>query len=211
VTAAYVDQTAVETYLGRSLTAAEAAQFSTVADAATEAIDRYTGRSWQASTVTAELHTVLGRTVRLDVTPVSAISLVRMRSQAIGASWTTLADGTGYELLDAAGGLLALSGAYDVIASDSPGYGQILEVTYTVGGGVPAPITLAAEMLVAGSLASAQGVSNQAQGIKSYSVGGELSVTYFTSTELGNASASAALPAGVRALLDAYRRPVVFA
>lgn len=203
----YVADTDVETYLRRPLTAAEDAQFPTVAAAATQAIDRYTGCTWDGTAVVAELHTVLGPTLRTLRTPVTGISLVRTRPQSIGAAWATLVAGDTYELLDAAAGIILLSGRYDAIRTDDAVvYGRMAEVTYTVPGTVPAPVLLAAEMLVAGMLASAQATANQAQGIRQYSVGAELTVQYFDSA----ATATAALPPSVRALLDQYRRPVMF-
>jgi hypothetical protein len=196
----YIDATALETYLGRVLTAAEAAQADTVIGAAEAAIDRYTGRTWSGTSVVDERHTIYGKSVYLNRKPVAAISSVTLRSPEIGATAIAQVSGSGYELLDAARGLLLVQAARNTI----------LTVSYTVTVDVPDPIILAAQTLAAGWLGSAAATANQAQGIKSYSVGGELDVTYFTAAE-GGAASSAMLPAGVRTLLDPYRRPLVFA
>lgn len=212
----YLTQADLETYLQRALTTEEAAHFdATVADAVTAAIDRYTGRTWDGSTVTAELQTVLGREVYLDRKPVTAVSLVRTRPRAIGADWTTLTAGETYELIDAAAGLLLVSGRYDVITPSYGAYGHDLEVTYTVGGDLPpAPVTLAAEMLAASMLASgsAAGTTGASGSIKRFSVDGE-SVEFDTSTSTSSTSTSASggMTADVMALLDLYKRPVMFA
>ncbi len=192
----YIDATDLETYLGRSLTVAEAAQAATVIGAAEEAIDRYTGRTWSGTSVVDERHTIYGQSVYLNRKPVAAISSLTLRSPEIGATAVAQMLGTGYELLDATRGLLLVQASR----------GTILTVTYTVTVSVPDSITLAAQMLAAGMLGSAAATANQAQGIKRYSVGGELTVEYFDTA----ASTGASLPSGVRALLDAYRRPLVF-
>lgn len=207
----YIADTDLEAYLGRALTAAEDAQFPAVAAAVTQVIDRYTGRTWDGSGVTGELHTLLGPTVTLARPPVTAVTQVRARAASIGATWRVLTAGSEYELLDPGAGLLAVAGpgyGADVITTDGgTGAGSMVEVSYTVPGTVPAPVKLAAEQLAAGLLAGASAAANQAQGIKRYSVGGELTVEYFDEASTD----SAALPAAVRSLLDQYRRPVVFA
>lgn len=211
---AYCDSADLEAFLGRALTDAEAAQADDVIDAATDLIDGYTGRSWRATAITAELHTVLGRTLRLDHPPVSAISLLRTRPQAIGAAWATLASGTGYELIDASAGLLLLSGTYDVITTTASScYGQMIEATYTSGAAVPAPVKLAAEMLAAGLLAGglASGTSAASGVVKRFTVDGETVEFDTSSTTSGGTGTSTGLPSDVASLLAPYKRAVMFA
>lgn len=196
--AAYIVDTDLEAFLGRALTAAEDAQFATAEAAVRGMIDRYTGRSWDGGTIDDELHTVLGPTLTLARRPVTAITTVRARAARIGATWATLTANTHYELIDALNGILYVSSVHETV----------LEVTYTVGTTLPGPVKLAAEIMAASMLAGgiASGSANAAlAGVKRWSVDGE-SIEYATT----NSSAAGAIPADARALLDAYRKPVVF-
>jgi hypothetical protein len=190
---AYIDQADLSAYLGRALTDAEAAQADTVIDAACAAIDRYLGRGWDPGTVEDELHTVQSPTIRLRRAPVAAVTTVRARPAYLGAAWSTLTAGTHYELVDAENGVVFVSSAD----------GTILEFTYTATDTAPAPVVLAAQVLSAAWLTGSAGV-HRAQGIRRYSIGGELSVEYADTVGGG-------LPPEVTRLLAGYRRLVRFA
>lgn len=206
---AYADANSLENYLGRVLTSAESDQVDAVCDTATELIDRYTGKTWQGTTVTGEQHTIYGASITLKRAPVSAISSLTLRAPVAGATVTTLVAGIDYELLNTQTGRVLLTGYNPdpVVNASWYRHGSIASVTYTVPSTVPPPVSMAANMLAASLLGTSQAVANQAQGIKRYSVGGELDVTYFDTA----ATTAASLPTGVRSLLDQYRRPVVFA
>lgn len=205
---AYADATSLELYLGRDLTDAEALQATAVCDAATEQIEGYTGKTWQGTTITGEQHTVYGVTITLSRTPVASISSITLRYPSVGMTPVTLVAGTDYEILNAQTGqvLLASYNLDPIINASHYRQGSILTVNYTITVVVPASIALAANMLAAYLLLPTGGDENQQLGIKSYSVGQELSVTYFDR----NAS-SGSLPDGVKALLAPYRPRVVFA
>lgn len=197
--------------LGRPLSADEYAQVASLLEAAEDAIERTTGRSWLvASPVTDELHALEGPLVYLRQAPVTAISAASVRPAGIGGVWTALAAGVGYELIDARVGLL-LVGAWPndvVINTTSVGRESLLRVTYTVAGptAVPPLAKRATALLAARWVAS--GVGSATAGAKSISVGqGDLAITYH---DTATSTATYALPPDVEALLRPLRR-VVFA
>lgn len=159
----YTTNALVGEELGRSLTVGQQTQADGLIEEAEALVDGLTGRAWAtASPVVAELHVVQGRIVYLDHPPVSAVQAVTIRSAAIGAVPSTLVAGVGYELLDAANGILAIGGysSVDVVAGGAYGsadltlggfyaLGALVAVTYTASVPVPADIRRATTMLVA--------------------------------------------------------------
>lgn len=137
---AYTNATNIAAYLGVTLTAGQVTQAGITAQAASDWIDGYLGRSWQAaSPVSGEVHAVNGDRVYLDHRPVSAITTVETRADVIGASYTALAAGQ-YELLDPTNGVLQLQGWGDYLA----------RIAYThTGTAPPSHIALAATMIAA--------------------------------------------------------------
>lgn len=137
---AYTDATKIAAYLGVTLTSPQQTQAGITAQAASDWIDWWLGRSWQAaSPVTGEVHTVNGDRVYLDHRPVSAITTVETRADAIGASYTTLAAGQ-YELLDPTNGVLSVIGWGDYLA----------RIAYThTGTAPPSHIAFAATIIAA--------------------------------------------------------------
>lgn len=161
--APYTDATKIANYLGVTLTSPQQTQAGVVAQAASDWIDEYKGRSWQAATpVTDELHTVYGDRVYLNHRPVTAVSAVKTRGDYADADLTTLAAGQ-YELLDAANGVLLVQGW--------AGSGALALVTYThtAGSTVPSTIALAATMIAASWLAPT--LAPQTNGLASVAVG----------------------------------------
>jgi hypothetical protein len=139
---AYTTASLIAAYLGVTLTTAQQTQAGLAAQAASDWIDTYKGRSWQgASPVTGEVHTVIGDAVYLDNRPVAAITSVETRAAVIGASYTTLAAGQ-YELIDADAGLLQLVGWGDYLA----------RVAYTHTGTTPPSHIAFAATIIAASL-----------------------------------------------------------
>jgi hypothetical protein len=184
-------------------------------EAAEDAIDRYTGRAWLVpSPATGERHRA-GRdgVVWLDRTPMLAVTAVSARPAQVGGLSTVLVDGTDYELADATDGvLLVRSGVL----------GQYLSVDYTHENPLPVPPVVAQvclEMSVRATVASSVGSSSGtagalAAGIKSYSVGQELQVTFADTAASGSAGAASSggvtVPADLLGQLAAVRlvRPV---
>lgn len=138
--AAYTDAARIANYLGVVLTGDQQTQAGVLAQAASDWIDGYKGRSWQAvSPVTGEVQPVNGDRVYLAHRPVVAVTSVETRGNYIGAAYTPLAAGQ-YELLDADAGVLRLIGWGSYLA----------RVAYTHAASAPPPvIALAATMIAA--------------------------------------------------------------
>jgi hypothetical protein len=182
-------------------------QFNTVLAQVEAYIDRFTGRSWLIpSAVNNELHTVTGRYLYLDHSPVTAVTSMAVRLASVGASYTTLTSGTNYELIDGPNGIVLLSGGgppwgYDVVVNTTEIAGYILKVSYTTSTPVPADIEHAATLLVSDWLWGSRHTDRR--GIKSSSVstsGDQFSVAYSTDN----------VPAEVRRILNSHKA-VVFA
>ena len=191
---AYTDANKIAAYLGVTLTGAQQTQAGVMADAATAWIDRYLGRSWQAtSPVTDELHAIIGDRVYLTHRPVVAVSSVKTRAIYEGATITTLS-ASQYELLDAASGLVLLEGwtsGADVLA--------LTTYTHSVST-APADVQLAASMIAAGWLGGA--LNPGTAGVESLSVGqNDVSVKY--------SATRSDVPAEARSILNGYRSIVV--
>lgn len=133
----YTSALLVAREMATDLTAEQLDQCANLIEAAELEVDRETGRSWlTTSPVTNELHTIEGRHVYLNHRPVTAVTAVSARPLSVGGAATTLTAGVGYELIDAANGILLLSGyGYPtdvVINTEYDGYhGYLLSVTYT--------------------------------------------------------------------------------
>lgn len=178
----------------------------TLLEAAENWIDRRTSRAWLGSTVTGEPHTLTGDQplIWLRQAPVTALITVTARSLWAGSVVSPLPS-SAYELMDPARGKVLVSSSY---------YYSQLAVSYTTSAPVPADIQLAATLLVAswarpmiGNAAASGSRPNplvlQSQGIKSYSIGQDLSVIFQDNG--GTASATMAAPIEVLRLVDQYR------
>lgn len=161
--AAYTDATKIANYLGVTLTAGQITQAGVTAQAASDWIDQYKGKSWQiASPVTDELHTMVRDRVYLNNRPVAAISSVKTRAETfVGFGWTTLASGQ-YELLDATNGVLLIQGW-------SASSQALVQVSYTHTASLPSHIALAATMIAASWLHPTLNPSTN--GVESVAVG----------------------------------------
>lgn len=187
---AYTDAAKIANYLGVALTSAQQNQAGIAAQAASDWIDSFKGKSWQAATpVTDELHTLVGDRVYLNNRPVASISSVKTRAAAfVGFSWTTL-DASQYELLDAANGVLAIGGW----SSSSEALVQV-SYTHTAGSNVPSQIAFAATIIAASLLGPT--LRPNTAGLESVSVGqGDVQVKF--SVDYG------AVPSEAMALLGA--------
>lgn len=132
--------------------------------------------------------------VYLKVAPVTAVSAVRARFLSLGATIYTLAV-SDYELVDAAQGWLLVSTNW---------VGYRLSIDYTVNVPIPADITLAAtQMVVSWIQPMLYGTDSKAlSGIKSYSIGQDLSVTF---QDVGKVMVMS-VPDSARALVDQHRK-----
>lgn len=191
---AYADATSLALYLGRDLTAAEAASASAACAAATDYIDRYVGKSWQGVSVSGELQTVYAPTVRLDRAPVASVASVTARSLVVGETPRVLVAGTGYELIDTLNGML--------LVNESEG--TILTVSYVVGSPAPASIAQAANIIAAQFLVSAPAYSKQVRGIQKLKAD-SAEITY------DPIETALSIPPTAQVLLDAYRPGFSFA
>ena len=190
---AYTDATAIAGYLGLTLTSPQQTQATTLAAAATAWIDRYTGRSWQASSPVAdELHELVGDTVYLTNRPVTAVTSVKTRERFADAGTTTL-DASQYELLDATNGVLLIMGW--------AGAGRLALVTYTHSvSAAPDDVELAATMIAAAWLS--QALRPSTEGVEQISVGqNDISVKF--------AATRGDVPMAALSILNAYRRVVI--
>jgi hypothetical protein len=160
---AYTDSAKIANYLGVTLTGPQQNQAGVAAQAASDWIDLFKARTWQAATpVTDELHTLIGDRVYLNSRPVATITTVKTRASAfVGFGWTTLAVGQ-YELLDATNGVLLIQGWS--ASSDA-----LVQVSYTHATQPPAQIAFAATMIAASLLGPT--IRPNTSGLESVSVG----------------------------------------
>lgn len=204
----YSTSALVQDELGRTLTAPQFAMIDGLLESAEAMIDRYTGRAWLlTSPVTDELHVLIAPIIYLTNTPVATVSAVSIRSSAIGAAWTALVAGSGFELLDPAAGVLELSSypLSDVVTRPAYSPGNLARVSYTFTSPspVPADVRRAATLLVASWMTDRLDPASAAY--ESVSVAqGDIAITYKADTSTGG------LPDQVAAILRSWRR-VVFA
>ena len=191
---AYCSAASLATFLQRALTAAETASAAAVCAAASDYIDHYLGRSWQAATVTDEVQTVERRDVFLDVYPVVSVTSVTGRAPFVGDPPVTLTADVDYEMIDPSAGRLLVSVAL----------GTVLTVTYTVDSMVPGDIAQAANIIAASYLIATPAASLKTRGIQKLKAG-SAEITY------DPIDASVPLPPAAMTLLAAYRPVVVFA
>jgi len=192
---AYTDATKIAAYLGVTLTSPQQTQAGIAAQAASDWIDEYKGRSWQvASPVTDELHTLTGDRVYLNNRPVAAVSSVKTRAAAfVGIGWTTLATSQ-YELLDAANGVLLIQGW-------SASSQALVQVSYThTGTTPPSQIGLAATIIAASLLGPT--LRPNTAGLDSVSVG-QNDVAVKFSVDYGSVPSEAMALLGGRAIVVA--------
>lgn len=188
----YTNTTLVAEELGRTLTSDQTTQAAGLIDEAEAFIDHKTGRAWMVPSPSTEILTVPDDSVvRLTNRPVTAVSSVSVRAAAIGATSTALVAGTSYELLDAAGGLLLVSGYAGYVAT----------VSYSHATPAPADIRRAATLLVAHWLLPR--LLPDLQGVRRLSVGGELDMEAF-----GGVDGPPGPPPAVMDILTGYRKMV---
>lgn len=190
--------------MGTDLTAAQLDQAADLIEDAESFADRITGRTWLVSSVTDEWHRLTGPEVHLNLRPVSAVSSVKLRRLAVGATDSVLAAGSGYELVDPTNGVVLLSavsfGWSDPVINTEDWSGPyVVKVSYTAAAVVPGAIRRGVTKLVAYWMAQRTSAVGT-EGIKSYSVGDELSVTYKDDDET-----SSDIPSEILSLFRQYR------
>lgn len=187
---AYATAADVEVFLNQPFVGDQEDAATALVAAASDHVDRYTGRTWVAATVTGEVQTVRDGRIRLDRAPVASVASLAVRAPYLGATPLTLTSPTGYELIDAATGLLLVSAAT----------GDLATVTYTTTPVVPADIKQAVVMLAASWLSP--GLNAQGRTYSKIRAG---------SAELTFRDTDLPTPPGVAAILDGYRSGLVFA
>lgn len=191
--AAYTDATKIAAYLGVTLTAGQITQAGVLAQAASDWIDEYKGRSWQDDgSVTDELHEIVGATVYLKNRPVSAVSAVSVRQRYADAPVTALA-ASQYELLDATNGVLLILGWAIT--------GALVLVSYThTATTAPTTVQLAATMIAASW--AGPSLAPQSNGLEQVAVGQNDVVVRFKA-DRGDVPAEAMRLLGRRAVVIA--------
>lgn len=185
----YCTYTDVQNELGLVFTSDQQTQCTALIAQGDDWINTYTGRVWATTTaITDELHAIEGRFFYIDRAPIGSLTTVKVRSQAVGATQTTLTSGTDYELLSAAQGIIALASDYE---------DAYALVSYTPAVTVPGRIVRASVLLASAWMGSR--LSDVPVGVKRYEVGNELVV------EMADGSVSA-VPSSVTDILAGSRR-----
>jgi hypothetical protein len=194
---AYVSPDLVAQALGATFTAAQEAAALDLCGAATEWIDSYTERSWQAAVVTDEMHRLVGTDVFLRQIPVVTVASATLETPAITDEASVLVSGTDYRLIDAAIGWLRTNGVF----------GDVLRVSYTAQGLVPASVQQAAIGLVAVGLTPTLASDSLGGAISRISLAaGDVEMSYANWRQTG------VVPQSVKDWLAPYRRrPIVVA
>jgi hypothetical protein len=192
--ASYTDASKIAAYLGVTLTSPQQTQAGIAAQAASDWIDTYKGRSWQAaSPIADELHSIVGDRVYLDHVPVASVTSVKTRAAAfVGFGWTAL-DASQYELLDATNGVLLIEGW-------SASSQALVQVSYTHTAAVPSQIAMAATIIAASLLGPT--LRPNTSGLDSVSVGqNDIAVKF--SVDYGSVPSEAMTLLGGRAVVIA--------
>jgi len=183
------DPGTVERHLGTTLTAAQLMEAAALCQAADAWILATYGISDVAGPVT-ETRYDLAPVIFVARRPILSVTSVSLRA-GITATPVALTAGADYELADPALGAISLPG-YRWGWPRNYGYDRAT-IVYTPDPTVPAHVAHAATLIVAAWLQPL--LSGVVSGIKSYSVGGELTVTYADGSPVG------AIPTEARALL----------
>lgn len=160
----------IERYLDRRLTADQIVQAEALREPAEGWIDDRTGRAWLSGSSVTEWHARPdGPLLWLRKTPVTSITSLTAYSGATVTTGTVLIANDTYYIRDLTQGLLYLPGW--------TGIDRLQAVYLPTSVAVPATVRLAAAMLVGWWLRPYLAGGDVA-GVASYSVGGELSVSY---------------------------------
>lgn len=191
----YTDMLRVIHHHNLTLTSAQVTEGLALIEAAEAYIDGATGMAWLMGAQTAEEHALDGRYLWLDYAPILASPAPVVTGYTSWAdAGTVLTANTHYRVSNLATGEIDFGRGW-------PDYGLTwgrVTVSYTPSTvAPPAMIQLAATILVGFWLQ--QTISGQASGVKSYSVGGEESVTF------QDVVAERGIPAEVASLIGARR------
>jgi hypothetical protein len=180
---------------GQTLTADQSTMLDFILEQVEAFIDAETGSAWLTGGVTNERHPgpLDGPRVKLRQAPVTAVSSVVGHTGWQAADVETLVAETGYGVDSYQGGTLFL-----------PDYGRFrrhgLTVSYIPAVDLPWQVNRAAAVLAAAMLPSAGGGDVDPTIVKSYQVGGDLTVVF------RDAIASAGGSPEIRRLLGSVRR-----
>lgn len=213
-TRGYTDQALIEAELRRDLTDFELELIDLYIEGSEQRIDIYTGKRFLTGAVVNERHPVLG-TLQLGSSPIISVeSVIGHRRFLDPSNNITLTTPYDYEVdLDLGVVYVRNYGvSTNIYGEPDLGFHQHafddLLVSYTtavITADAPALLKLAATKLVVYWLAN--GTQPELLGIKSYSVGAELSVQYFDLKALGGYI----LPREILDLLSGFRKKLVFA
>lgn len=156
-----------QAHYGQPFSAAQAVEAQALLEPAEQFLDHDTGRSWGLAPITDESHTLPNQRIWLFRAPVTSIQAIHSLSTFGDDAPTALVADTDYELRNPATGEIYL-----------PYFGSYYRVLvdYTPAIAIPALVELTTARLVLWWLRPM--LTGEAAGITSYSVGGELSVTY---------------------------------
>lgn len=173
---AYATAAELAAYMGRSaFSGSQLTQANLYLDAATSWIDDQTGRTWSITSPITELHTINGNYLYLNHKPITDVTSINVRPNYPGSSDTLLVADVGYEILDAAKGLIAFSSTYPWLGTEAY-RNYVAEVIYTHAIAVPANIKLACMMLAA--IIMNNTINPAQQRIRSYNDNRAISVTF---------------------------------
>lgn len=186
----YTSPARVAALRNRTFTAAQAIHCTELILVAEETIDELLGRSWAGLSPTTERQYLRSPRIFLVNAPLTSITSVGLAATPLDV--VDILDPSEYSLVDPTTGEIYISRAR-MYGSGWPGFTwPILTVVYAHGGPVPpARVSLAAAIMVDSWMARATG--QPTPDVKSYSVAGELSVTFRDSNNPGTAIPDEAL------------------
>lgn len=161
-------------------------------EAASDYVDRYTGRSWVPGTVTAEEQVVRGGRITLSRRPITGVTAISVVAPSIGGVSSAYVAGSTYRVYSLERGVVLVEAADDSMAT----------VTYTTAPTVPDDIKQATAMLAAAWAGAA--VDNSGSIFEKIKAG-TVELVYREQT------AEQLLPNNVKAILDGYRPAFAFA
>jgi hypothetical protein len=186
----YASATDVQTYLGVTLTTAQAAAVTGLLEAVEQAVDAEAGRAWKTGAVASEWVYPISPVIYLAQAPITTSAVTVTGRTALDTGGTLLTEGTDWEIQDRTRGRLYV-GAW-------AGYDR-LAVSYTPDQAVPEPVRWATAMSLAHFLSPhLNGLTSE---VESYSVFGQVSARL----------RAEGLPPDARLLLRPYRPGLVVA
>lgn len=190
----YSSTTLVANYLGKTLTAAQQTEATTLLGFAEDLIDRETHRGWLLGPITNEIYDLWQPVIYLRHAPVTSVQSVQTRTLTVADTLQTLTSLVDYELIDANRGEVVLVSGYWSRHS-------IALVSYTPNLPVPQDISQAATLIAAYSMTTS--IYPDRFGVAQALADQHTRVVY---TDDG---VSIQIPDTAQAIMDGYRLPLV--